>query len=286
MSGGEFLDLALSPFTYGYMRNAIFGAGVVGAMCAVLSCFVTLRGWALLGDALSHAVVPGVALAYLAGLPFIAGAFAAGLLAVVGIGVVERSTTLKGDAAIGVVFSTFLAAGLLLVSLYPSNLRLTTILFGNLLGISDEDLVQVYAAGGICLGVLLLFWKDLLLLSFDPAHARTIGLRVRALNFLLLALLSLAAVSALQAVGAILVVAMLVTPGATAYLLTDSFRRMLVIAPVLGGAATMLGAYASFFLDASVGGCIVLLQTAVFLVCWLFAPKHGLLAGRRREAAA
>jgi ABC-type Mn2+/Zn2+ transport system permease subunit len=279
-------ELLLSPFGYEFMVKAILGAGAVGAMCAFLSCFVILKGWSLLGDALSHAVVPGVAIAYLAGLPFIVGAFVAGLLAVLGIGFVERHSTLKSDAVIGVVFTAFFAAGLLIVSLYPSNLRLTTILFGNLLGISDSDLLQVYGAGLVCLLAIGLKWRDLLAYSFDSGHARSIGLDTRALHLLLLALLSLAAVAALQAVGAILVIAMLITPGATAYLLTDRFSRMLVIAPLIGGGVTMAGAYASFFLDGSVGGCIVALQTGLFLLAWLLAPKHGLLAGWRRPAAA
>ncbi len=275
-------DLIGEPFAYGFMTKAILGGGAVGALCGMLSCFVTLKGWSLLGDALSHAVVPGVALAALVGAPFAVGAFLTGLLAVLGIGFVERNSVLKNDTVIGVVFTAFFAAGLFLISVFPSNVRLKSILFGNLLGISDGDLVQVAVVGLICLVVIGLKWKDLLLYCFDPSHARAVGLDVRLIQLTLLSLLSLAAVAALQAVGALLVVAMLITPGATALLLTDRFGLMLWIAPALGALAAMTGAYASFFLDGSTGGAIVVLQTLMFLIALVFAPRHGLLAARRR----
>lgn len=271
------LDLLAEPFGYQFMVKAILGGGAVGAVCAVLSCFVTLKGWSLLGDALSHAVVPGVAIAYLAGAPFLLGAVLSGLFAVLGIGAIERATKLRSDAVIGVVFTAFFALGLLLISLYPSNLRLTTILFGNLLGIADADLWQLFAVGAGCLLVVAVKWKDLLLYCFDAQHARAIGLPTGRLHLLLLSLLSLTAVAALQAVGALLVVAMLITPGATAFLLTDRFPRMLVLAGVMGAATAMAGAYASYFLDGSTGGLIVLAQTGLFLLALVLAPKHGLL---------
>ncbi|MGF6232412.1 ABC-type Mn2+/Zn2+ transport system permease subunit [Inquilinus ginsengisoli] len=269
------LDLLAEPFGYQFMVKAILGGGAVGAVCAVLSCFVTLKGWSLLGDALSHAVVPGVAIAYLAGAPFLLGAVLSGLFAVLGIGAIERATKLRSDAVIGVVFTAFFALGLLLISLYPSNLRLTTILFGNLLGIADADLWQLFAVGAGCLLVVAVKWKDLLLYCFDAQHARAIGLPTGRLHLLLLGLLSLTAVAALQAVGALLVVAMLITPGATAFLLTDRFPRMLVLAAVMGAATAMAGAYASYFLDGSTGGLIVLAQTGLFLLALALAPKHG-----------
>lgn len=283
---GEIWETLASPFGYEFMTKAMFGGALVGAMCGFLSCFVTLKGWSLLGDALSHAVVPGVAIAYLAGAPFAVGAFITGLIAVLGIGAIERNTALKNDAVIGVVFTGFFAAGLFLISVYPSNLRLKTILFGNLLGISDGDLIQLAVVGAVCLLVVALRWKDLLLFCFDAEHARSIGLNTRLLHLVLLALLSLTAVAALQAVGALLVVAMLVTPGATALLLTDRFGRMLLIAPLLGAGSAIAGAYASFFLDGSTGGAIVALQTALFVAALALAPKHGLIAARRRRASA
>jgi ABC-type Mn2+/Zn2+ transport system permease subunit len=275
-----------TPFEYDYMLKAILVSGMIGGVCAFLSCFITLKGWSLMGDALSHAVVPGVSLAWLLGLPFSLGAFAAGVLAALGMGWVKNHSRLREDAVIGVVFTAFFALGLLLLSLYPSPLNLRTLIFGNILAISDPDILQVAVIAGVSLTVLLLKWRDLLLYCFDEAHARSLGLNTRFLHFLLLALLSATAVAALQTVGACLVVAMLVTPGATAYLLTDRFSRMLGIATATGAGCGLVGAYASYFLNGSTGGCIVVLQTLVFLVVLALAPKHGLLAARARRLAA
>ncbi len=277
----------LTPFQYEYMVKAILISGLIGGVCAFLSCFVTLKGWSLMGDALSHAVVPGVSLAWLAGLPFTLGAFVAGLLAALSMGLLKKHSRLREDAVIGVIFTTWFAAGLLLLSLFPSNLNLRTIIFGNILAISDEDIRQVLLIAGLAIVVLGVKWRDLLLYCFDETHARSLGLNTGRLYFLLLALLSATAVAALQTVGAILVVAMLVTPGATAYLLTDRFGKMLFLAVLIGVSCGMVGAYLSYFLNGSTGGCIVVLQTLVFLVALVLAPKHGLLAARlqRRRAA-
>lgn len=276
----------LTPFEYDYMVRAMLVSGLIGGVCAFLSCFITLKGWSLMGDALSHAIVPGVALAWLAGLPFSVGAFFAGVLAALGMGWVRQNSRLREDAVIGVVFTTFFALGLLLLSLYPSHLKLKTILFGDVLAISNPDLKQVLVISAVSLLVLVLKWRDLLLYCFDEAHARSLGLNTRLLHFLLLALLSATAVAALQTVGACLVVAMLVTPGATAYLLTDRFGKMLVIATATGAGCGLVGAYGSFFLNGSTGGCIVVLQTLVFLGVLVLAPKHGLLAARRQRLRA
>ncbi|MFM2177656.1 MAG: Manganese transport system rane protein MntB [Verrucomicrobiota bacterium] len=271
----------LTPFEYDYMLKAILVSGLIGGVCAFLSCFITLKGWSLMGDALSHAVVPGVSLAWLLGLPFSLGAFVAGILAAVTMGWIKKKSGLREDAVIGVVFTSWFALGLLLLSLYPSNLNLKTIIFGNILAISDPDILQVLIISGISILVLAVKWRDLLLYCFDEAHARALGIDTRFLHFLLLALLSATAVAALQTVGACLVVAMLVTPGATAYLLTDCFGKMLIIATLTGAACGVIGAYASYFINGSTGGCIVVLQTLVFLAALVFAPKHGLLATRR-----
>lgn len=276
----------LTPFHYEYMVKAILVSGLIGGVCAFLSCFITLKGWSLMGDALSHAVVPGVSLAWMAGLPFSVGAFIAGVLAALGMGWVKANSRLREDAVIGVVFTTFFAAGLLLLTLYPSNLNLRTIIFGNILAISDPDILQVLIISAISILILGLKWKDLLLYCFDETHARSIGLNTRFLHFLLLALLSATAVAALQTVGACLVVAMLVTPGATAYLLTDRFGKMLGIATGTGVFCGVTGAYASYYLNGSTGGCIVVLQTAVFLTALVLAPKHGLLAARTQRQLA
>jgi ABC-type Mn2+/Zn2+ transport system permease subunit len=280
------MDALAVPFHYDYMLKAMWVSALIGSVCGCLSCFVTLKGWSLMGDALSHAVVPGVALAYLVGAPFAVGAFFAGLLAAVGMGFVKTKTSLREDAVIGIVFTTFFAAGLLLISLFPSSVSLKSIVFGNLLGISDADVSQVVLIALGSLLVLGLRWRDLVLFCFDPNQARALGLNVRLLNFTLLTLLSVTAVAALQAVGACLVVAMLVTPGATAYLLTDRFGRMLGLAAGMGAGTSFIGAYASYFLDGSTGGCIVLLQTLVFLLALVWAPKHGLLASRSKRLQA
>lgn len=274
----------LEPFSYDYMLTALWVSTLIGAVCGLLSGFITLKGWSLMGDALSHAVVPGVALAYLAGLPFALGAFTSGLLAAAAMSFVKLKTPVREDAVIGVVFTAFFALGILLISLFPAQLDLKNIIFGNILAIAPGDVVQLVAISAVCVVVLALQWRDLLLFSFDPNQARTLGLPVRRLHLTLLLLLSATTVAALQAVGAILVVAMLITPGATAYLLTDRFGRMLLLGSAIGAVTAFAGAYASYFLDGATGGCIVVLQTLGFFLAFLFGPKHGLLAaGRARR---
>jgi manganese/iron transport system permease protein len=255
---------------------------LIGGVCGFLSSFVTLKGWSLMGDALSHAVVPGVALAYMFGLPFALGAFVAGLLAAGTMAFVKTQSRIREDATIGIVFTTYFALGLLLISLSPAGVDRKTIIFGNILGISDSDIIQVIVISVVALLVLGLKWRDLMLFCFDPNQARTLGLPVRRLHLLLLALLAAVTVAALQAVGAVLVVAMLITPGATAYLLTDRFGRMIGISSLMGAATSLAGAYASYFFEGATGGCIVTLQMLVFLIAFVFAPKHGLLAAKRR----
>ena len=277
-----------TPFEYHYMITAMWTSALIGGVCGLLSGFITLKGWSLMGDALSHAVVPGVVLAYLAGLPFAVGAFTSGLLAAGAMAFVKIKTPVREDAVIGIVFTTFFALGLLLISIFPSRVDLKSIVFGNILGIAAGDVVQVVIVSGICLLVLGLKWRDLMLFCFDPNQARALGLRVGWLHVTLLLLLSATAVAALQAVGACLVVAMLVTPGATAYLLTDRFGVMLLIGAGLGVVTSFVGAYASYFFNGATGGCIVTLQAMIFVITLVLAPKHGLLAmrrARRREVA-
>lgn len=270
-----------TPFEYHYMITAMWTSALIGGVCGLLSGFITLKGWSLMGDALSHAVVPGVVLAYLAGLPFAVGAFTSGLLAAGAMAFVKIKTPVREDAVIGIVFTTFFALGLLLISIFPSRVDLKSIVFGNILGIAAGDVVQVVIVSGICLLVLGLKWRDLMLFCFDANQARALGLRVGWLHVTLLLLLSATAVAALQAVGACLVVAMLVTPGATAYLLTDRFGVMLLIGAGLGVVTSFVGAYASYFFNGATGGCIVTLQAMIFVVTLVLAPKHGLLAMRR-----
>lgn len=276
----------LTPFAYDYMVKAMWVSALVGGTCAFLSAFLMLKGWSLMGDALAHSVVPGVAGAYLLGLPYATGAFAAGLLAALGMAFVRSQTRLREDAVIGLVFTSFFAAGLLLVSINPTSVNVQSIVLGNILGIADEDANQVVIISLVTLAVLLLKWKDLMVVFFDEGHARSVGLNATGLKILFFTLLSAAVVAALQTVGACLVIAMVVTPGATAYLLTDRFPRLLVLAVAIGTLTSFIGAYASYFLDGATGGVIVTLQTLVFLAAFLFAPKHGMLAARRRAAIA
>jgi manganese/iron transport system permease protein len=273
------------PFEYGYMVKAIWVAALVGGMCAFLSVFLMLKGWSLMGDALAHAIVPGVAGAYLLKLPYAFGAFFAGLLAALGMALVRSQTKLREDAIIGLVFTSFFAFGLLLVSINPTSVNVQSIVLGNILGISDEDALQVVIISAITLGILLLKWRDIMVTFFDEAHARSVGLKPFWLKVLFFTLLSAATVAALQTVGAVLVIAMVVTPGATAYLLSDRFPKLLMISVAIGTTTSAVGAYISYFLDGATGGVIVTLQTLIFLAAFVFAPKHGILAARRRAAS-
>lgn len=272
----------LIPLHYDYMLRAIWVCALIGGVCGFLSSFVTLKGWSLMGDALSHAVVPGVSIAYILGLPFALGAFVAGLLAAATMAFIRAKSRIREDATIGIVFTAWFALGLLLISLFPARVDLKAIILGNILGISDPDITQVISISAVTLLVLGLKWKDLMLFCFDPNQARTLGLRAGMLHVILLSLLAATAIAALQAVGACLVVAMLVTPGATAYLLTDRFGKMLWLSSAMGAGTSLAGAYASYYFNGATGGCIVTLQTLLFLTAFIFAPKHGMLASRRR----
>lgn len=280
------MELLLEPFSYGYMQNAMWVSALVGGVCAFLSCYLMLKGWSLIGDALSHAIVPGVAGAYMLGLPFALGAFLSGGLAAAAMLFLNQRSKLKEDAIIGLIFSVFFGLGLFLVSLSPSSVNIQTIVLGNVLAITPEDTLQLVIIGVVSLVVLLAKWKDLMVTFFDESHARSIGLNTTALKVIFFALLAASTVAALQTVGAFLVICMVVTPGATAYLLTDRFPRLLILAVAIGTLTSFFGAYASYFLDGATGGIIVVLQTLIFLAAFVFAPKHGLLAARRRAEAA
>ncbi len=279
----ELLQTLITPFQYEFMVKATLISALTGAICAVLSCFVILKGWSLMGDAVSHSVLPGVVLAYVVGLPFAVGAFIFGLLSVVAIGFIKARSRVKEDTVIGVVFTGLFALGLVLMSKVSSEVHLSHILFGDVLGISDSDVIQTIVVGSITLLTVLLLRKDLLLFCFDPTHARSIGLNTTFLYYALLVVLALTIVTALQTVGIILVVAMLVTPGATAYLLSDRFDKMLLYAVASSLFSGVVGTYVSYFLDGATGGCIVVLQTLLFLTAFVFAPKHGILAKRRQQ---
>ena len=272
----------LEPFSYSYMVNAMWVSALVGGVCAFLSCYLMLKGWSLIGDALSHAIVPGVAGAYMLGLPFSLGAFFAGGLAAAAMLFLNQRTKLREDAIIGLIFSSFFGLGLFMVSLSPMSVDIQTIVLGNVLAIAPADILQLALIGLVSLVVLLAKWKDLMVTFFDETHARSIGLNTTALKIVFFTLLSASTVAALQTVGAFLVISMVVTPGATAYLLTDRFPRLIAIAVLIGTLTSFVGAYASYFLDGATGGIIVVLQAVVFLTAFLLAPRHGLLAARRR----
>lgn len=274
-----------APFAYGYMVQAMWVSALVGGVCAFLSAYLMLKGWSLIGDALSHSIVPGVAGAYILGLPYALGAFFAGALAAATMLFLNLQTKLKEDAIIGLIFTSFFGLGLFMVSLSPASVNIQTIVLGNILAITPFDTLQLVIIGGVTLIILLLKWKDLMVVFFDESHARSIGLNPFALKVLFFSLLSASTVAAMQTVGAFLVIAMVVTPGATAYLLTDRFPRLIVISVIIGVCSSFVGAYISYFLDGASGGCIVVLQTLIFILAFLFAPKHGLLAARRKAAA-
>ncbi|MCO8163827.1 metal ABC transporter permease [Pseudomonas sp. 21LCFQ010] len=276
----------LEPFAYEYMRNAMWVAALVGGVCAFLSCYLMLRGWSLIGDALSHSIVPGVAGAYMIGLPFSIGAFFAGGLAAAVMLFLNQRSKLKEDVIIGLIFTSFFGLGLFMVSLSPTSVNIQTIVQGNILAITPGDTVQLVLIGVISLVILTAKWKDLMVTFFDENHARSIGLNPTLLKGIFFTLLSACTVAALQTVGAFLVICMVITPGATAYLLTDRFERLLIIAVSIGALTSFAGAYLSYFVDGATGGIIVVLQTLIFLCAFFLAPKHGMLAARRRGKAA
>ena len=274
------MNTFFEPLQYAFMRDALLVGTLVAAMCAVLSCFLILKGWSLMGDAISHAVLPGIVLAYIAGLPLAIGAFAAGLSCAVATGFIKQHSRVKEDTVMGVVFTGLFAFGLVLFSRTASDMHLDHILVGNILGITRQQVWETLALGGAVLGVTLALRRDLLLVCFDPGQARVMALPERFLNYLLLGLLSLAIVVSLQSVGIILVVAMLVTPGSIAHLWVDRFDRMLAVAAASAVSSTWIGIFISYHIDGSPGACIVLVQALLFLGSLLFAPKYGII--RRR----
>lgn len=275
--------ILLEPFGYQYILNAMWVSALVGGVCAFLSCYLVLKGWSLIGDALSHAIVPGVAGAWMLGLPFSVGAFFSGGLAAAAMLFLHQRTRLREDVIIGLIFSSFFGFGLFMVSLNPTSVNIQTIISGNVLAITPADTWQLAITGIASLTILLLKWKDLMLTFFDENHARSVGINPLRLKALFFILLSVSTVAALQTVGAFLVICMVVAPGATAYLLTDRFPRMLIIAVITGAATSFFGAWVSFFLDGATGGIIVVTQAIIFLLAFLFSPKYGWLTRHRRR---
>lgn len=278
------MSVVLEPLQYSFITRALGVASITAIVAGILSCWLILVGWSLLGDAVSHAVLPGVVVSYILGIPFAVGALVAALLAVWLVGTVREKTTLRPDTSIGVIFTALFASGLVLISLTPAGTNLQEILFGNLLGITQRSLIQVLLFGGIAFFMMMLRRKDITLWAFDDNHARTIGLNTTIIRWTMLLCLALTVVAAMQAVGVILVVAMLVTPGATAYLWTQKFRTMMWISPLVAWSSCVCGIWFSYFLDVSTGGMIVLTQAFIFAMTWLFAPREGLITTRVRRA--
>jgi manganese/iron transport system permease protein len=276
----EFWNFFAEPFAYDFMQRALLVAVLVGAVSAALSCFLVLKGWSLMGDAISHAVLPGIVIAFVAGLPLAVGAFAAGLFSAVATGYLKANSRVKEDTVMGIVFSGMFGLGLVLFTRVETDQHLSHILFGNMLGVTAGDLIETAVVAGGTLLIVLAKRRDLLLYCFDPQHARAVGLPVGLLHYGLLVLLSLTIVASLKAVGIILVVAMLIAPGAIGFLLTRTFGRMLVVAMSVAIGSSVLGTFVSFHIDAATGPCIVLIQTLVFLFALLFAPGTGLLMRR------
>ena len=278
-------DLLL-PFSYGYMTTAIWVSALVGGVCAFLSAYLMLKGWSLIGDALSHSIVPGVAGAYMLGLPFAFGAFFSGGLAAFAMLMLRRVSGLREDTVIGLIFTSFFGLGLFMVSLNPMAISVDSIIMGNILVVSPGDVVQLVIIGGVSLILLWAKWRDLMVVFFDEVHARSIGLNITGLQVMFFAILAACTVAAMQTVGAFLVIALVVTPGATAYLLCDKFPRLILTSVAIGAGTSAVGAYLSFFLNGATGGVIVCLQTLLFLMAFFFAPRHGMLAARLRARRA
>lgn len=270
-------------FQYAFMQRALLTSVLVGAICGILSCYVVLKRWSLLGDAISHAVLPGVAIAYLLGWPFFVGAFITGALTSVGIGAIERHTRIKSDAAMGLMFTSAFALGIVIISKIASSTHLMHILFGNVLGVKQSALLLTLVASVIALLVVWLAYRPLLLYAFDPLQAQALGFNTSVIHYGLILLLTLTIVASLETVGIILVVAMLITPGATAHLLTDRFKTMMLISVGVGVSSAVIGLWLSVVLDVASGGTIVLVATSWFFVALLFSPKHGLILRQWRR---
>jgi len=270
-------------FQYAFMQRALLTSVLVGAICGLLSCYVVLKRWSLLGDAISHAVLPGVAIAYLLGWPFFIGAFITGALTSLGIGAIERHTRIKSDAAMGLMFTGAFALGIVIISKIATSTHLMHILFGNVLGVQPANMLLTLTASMITLLVIWLAYRPLMLYTFDPQQAQALGFNTSIVHYGLILLLTLTIVASLETVGIILVVAMLITPGATAHMLTDRFATMLWLSVAVGVSSAVLGLWLSVVLDVASGGSIVLVATGLFLLALLFSPRHGVIMRQWRR---
>ncbi len=272
----ELYDFFIEPMQYAFMQRALLMAVLVGLVSAVFSCFLVLKGWSLMGDAISHAVLPGIVMAYLLAIPLSIGAFFAGLFTALATGFVKENTRLKEDSIMGVIFSGMFAFGMVIFVMAKPDIHLDHILFGNILGVQAADLYETGIICALTLVVIIIRRHDLLLYCFDQAYARAIGLPVKLIHYTLLVMLSLTIVASLKAVGAILVIAMLVAPGSIAYLLTNRFSSMLVVASFVAVFSSIMGIFTGFYLNADTGATIILIQSAIFMLVFMFAPKTGI----------
>lgn len=271
----------VAPFQFPFMQHALLAALVVGVVCAVLSCFLVLKGWSLMGDAVSHAVLPGIALAEIIGFTHAIGAFVSGIFAAIFTGYIRENSRLNEDTIMGIVFSGMFALGILMVTQIETDRHLMHIIRGNLLGISQAELMETLLICGIVFTVVSLKWKDMMLYCFDIAHARVVGLPVQVIHYLLLTLLALTIVASIQAVGVIMVIALLIAPGITGYLLTKSFAKLMIIAIVVAIISAFVGTISSFYLDASTSACIVLTQSALVILALLIHNLKRYLGKRK-----
>ncbi len=279
------IETLLLPFQFPFMQQAFAIALLVAVPAALLSCFLVLKGWSLMGDAVSHAVLPGVVLAYIAGIPLAIGAFAAGMFCALATGFLKENSRIKEDTVMGVVFSGMFGLGLVLYTKIQTEVHLDHILFGDMLGVSWSDVAQTGAIAVFCVAAIMVFRRDLLLHAFDAQHARAIGLPVRLLHYGLLSVLSLTIVGALKAVGIILAIALLISPGAIAFLLTTRFERMLAVSVIVAVVASLLGVYLSFFLDSAPAPTIVLLLSAGFAAAFLVSRLRAAKAEQATDLA-
>ena len=275
------INFLLEPFNYNYMVNAMWVATLVGVVCAFLSSYLMLKGWSLIGDALSHSVIPGVAIAYTLGFPFAIGAFISGGLAAAAMLFLSERSGLKVDVVIGLIFTSFFGLGLFIISINPISIPIQTIIMGNILAVTYNDTLQLAIIGFISLLILSFKWKDLMVAFFDENHARTIGINPRLMKAIFFILLSASIVAAMQTVGAFLVIALVIIPGAIGFLLCDRFQYLILTSVIVGALTCFFGVYLSFFLDGATGGIIVTLQFIIFLVTFLVAPKYGLIANKK-----
>lgn len=276
------LEIITTPLQYPFMVKAVLVSSFVGMVCALLSCFLILKGWSLLGDAISHAVLPGVVLAYIAGIPFMIGAFVFALISVLLIGTIKDNSKIKEDAVMGIVFTTLFALGLILISRTASSVDLMHVLFGYVLGISNQAAWLTIGASIAVTAIILAFRRTLLVFCFDPLHTQSIGIPVRRIHYFLLILLAITITTSLQTVGIILVIAMLITPGSTGFILTKKFPHMVTIAVVTSIFSSVVGAYSSYYMDVSTGGSIVFIQGMIFFLAFIYSLlKKQLLVSKK-----